>query len=101
MGLAYGLMAGTVWNGIIYLVKGKNVGTAIGVTSGALNFGLVITPLIMGLLKDAFPEEDAGYLWVTRYSLLMACVGLGTSIWIYRADQAKHQILSDNVEVRN
>jgi len=48
MGLAYGLMAGTVWNGLIYLVKGQNVGTAIGIASAALNFGLVMSPLIMG-----------------------------------------------------
>ena len=48
MGLAYGLMAGTVWNGIIYLVKGQNVGTVIGVASAALNFGLMVSPLIMG-----------------------------------------------------
>ena len=82
MGLAYGLMAGTVWNGLIYIVKGKNVGTVIGVTSAVLNFGLVVSPLIMGFLKDRYPLLDGGYFWVSRYSTLMAGLGLFTAISI-------------------
>ena len=90
-------MAGTVWNGIIYLVRGRNVGTAIGFTSGILNFGLVITPLVMGMLKDTFPHADGGYYWVTRYSLLMASLGLIVSLWIYKTDLSGLKLLSDSV----
>lgn len=50
--MAYGLMAGTTWNVIIYIVNGQKVGTAIGVTNSLLNLGLVVTPILMGELKD-------------------------------------------------
>ena len=55
MGLAYGMMAGTVWNGVIYLVRNKAVGTAMGLGASACNLGLFAMPLLMGLLKDNFP----------------------------------------------
>lgn len=48
MGLAYGIMAGTVWNGVIYLVRGKQVGTAMGLGASACNLGLFAMPLLMG-----------------------------------------------------
>ena len=99
MGLAYGLMAGTVWNGLIYLVKGKNVGTVVGVASAVLNFGLMVSPIIMGFLKDQYPLLDGGYYWVTRYSTLMAALGLATAIWIIKSDLGR--VLSDSVELRN
>ena len=99
MGLAYGLMAGTVWNGLIYLVKGKNVGTVVGVASAVLNFGLMVSPIIMGFLKDQYPLLDSGYYWVTRYSTLMAALGLATAIWIIKSDLGR--VLSDSVELRN
>ena len=52
MGLGYGLMTGTTWNSIIYYVKGKRVGIAMGVASSILNVGLVLSPVVMGILKD-------------------------------------------------
>ena len=48
MGLGYALLAGTSWNSVVYFVKGKRVGTAIGVTTCILNIGLVISPILMG-----------------------------------------------------
>jgi hypothetical protein len=83
MGLAYGVMAGTVWVGVIYLVKGKNVGTIIGITSSATSSASFASPLIMGLLKDNYPEVDHGYYWVTRYSSIMAFLSFIVSIVVY------------------
>ena len=80
MGMAYGIMAGTVWNGVIYLVRGKQVGTAMGLGASACNLGLFAMPLLMGQLKDNFPQHDQGYFWVTRLSTLMASISWAVSI---------------------
>ena len=56
MGLSYGLYAGTAWNSIIYLVPKNVIGTAVGIMSAILNIMLFTVPLMMGDLKDLFPE---------------------------------------------
>jgi MFS family permease len=59
------------------------VGTAIGIFSAAINAGQFVTPLIMGSLKDHFPELDHGYYWVTRFAVMLAMASLATSIVIF------------------
>lgn len=54
MGLATGLMGGSFQSGATYLIKGKKVGTALGLFNSLINIGQFITPLIMGKLKDNY-----------------------------------------------
>jgi nitrate/nitrite transporter NarK len=89
MGLAYGLMAGTVWNSIIYLIAQSSIGRVMGLMAAANNVGLIVTPIIFGELKDYAPHLDQGYYYVTRLSttiaivgLLLACVIFGHDLWL-------------------
>jgi threonine/homoserine efflux transporter RhtA len=83
IGLAYGLMAGTTWNVIIYIVNGQKVGTAIGVTNSLLNLGLVLTPIVMGEIKDHSDYLEFGYYWVTRFSLILSFISIGLSFFVW------------------
>jgi hypothetical protein len=55
----------------------------------------------MGKLKDAFPDLDHGYYWVTRFAVILALLSLVTSVVIFIWDQRSDRILSMNVEERN
>ena len=101
MGLAYGLMAGTTWNVIIYIVNGKRVGTAIGMTNCILNLGLMLTPIIMGELKDHSDYLEFGYYWVTRFSLAMSVVSLFVGFKVWWHDFTGTKLLTMNVKERN
>ena len=50
MGIAYGILAGTSVNSIVYLVPKQVIGTALGMIAFAVNFGLIVTPLVFGQL---------------------------------------------------
>lgn len=100
MGMAYGLMAGTTWNVIVYLVKGQRVGTAIGITSCLVNIGTMVTPLVMGYLKDT-TTLDFGYYYVSRVSLSLSLLALFISTVIYYHDCVTTKMLSMSVEARN
>ena len=101
MGLAYGLMAGTTWNVIIYIVNGRRVGTAIGTTNCILNLGLMLTPIIMGELKDHSDYLEFGYYWVTRFSLVMSLISLYVGFKVWWHDYTGTRLLTMNVMERN
>ena len=86
MGISYGIMAGTVWNSIVYLVPRHMVGTVIGTMGCAVNAGLVCTPMIMGKMKDLDPTRDFGYYWVTRLSVALSFCGLLVAMMIHWHD---------------
>ena len=90
-------MSGAVFNGIIYLAKGKDLMKVVGVSMTASKLAHMVTPIIMGTLMDNHPNLDHGYYWVTRYSSLMAVLGLATSVLIYIQDQNGDKVLSISV----
>lgn len=83
MGLATGLVSGTVSNSLYYLMQGHRMGRGIGITSGVINLCFFCNPIIMELLRDGSPDKDSGYFWVTRFSLSLAILGLFFSVWVY------------------
>ena len=101
MGVAYGQVAGAVWNSIMYLTERKMVGTVIGLMSCLINISMVITPLIYGSLKDAAADSEDGYYWVTRFSSCLGLSGVLLAILTYLFDIYKNDsILSMSVEQR-
>jgi len=73
----------------------------MGITSCLLNLGLMITPILMGFLKDRTEEIDFGYHYVTRLSFLMAMISLLVSIIIFWDDLRTTRLLMMNVKERN
>jgi hypothetical protein len=101
MGVAYGQVAGTVWNSIMYLTERKMVGTVIGLMSCLINISMVITPLVYGRLKDAATESEDGYYWATRLSSSIGLCGVLLAIWIYLFDVYKNDgVLSMSIKQR-
>lgn len=102
MGMAYGLMAGSSANSIVYLTPRKFTGMALGLMAFSINVGLIATPLLMGQLKDHASDLELGYYWVTRLSTLLSIVGLAISVVIHYHDiHLNRGILSMSVFERN
>lgn len=98
MGLAYGLAAGSSWNSLIYLVKGKRIGTVLGVGSGFLNIGIMVIPILMGYLID---QAGGQYHTICLLSLGLAVASLVIAGVIYLMDRHSNKILGMNVAERN
>lgn len=73
----------------------------MGITSCFINIGLMITPILMGNIKDNTPELDNGYYYITRLSLIIAILSFFVSVFIYVHDVKTTKILMMNVENRN
>lgn len=98
MGLAYGLAAGTAWNSLIYLVKGQRIGTVMGIASGVLNVGCMVTPIVMGYLID---QNGGQYTTICWLSLSLAVCGLLVASIVHFIDRTSTKVLQMNVAARN
>ena len=98
MGLAYGLAAGTCWNSLIYLVKGQRIGTVMGISSGVLNVGCMVTPIVMGYLID---QKGGFYSTICCLSLSLAVCALVVASIVHFIDLNTTKVLKMNVTDRN
>ena len=71
----------------------------MGLMSCSVNCGLILTPIIYGLLKDLATTD--GYYWVTRLSGGLAFIGVHLSILVYFYDIFRNNgILAMDVKKR-
>jgi len=101
-GVAYGLYAGTAWNGLIYLVERNKLGTAMGLTAALLNLTLSVLPALFGYVHDHTLDDDHGYMWPAALSTGFGCVSLVASLFNYCYDLYLNEgMLHINVTERN
>ena len=103
MGIAYGCVAGTASNSLIYLVPKGTTGMALGLQAFVINIGLCLTPLVYGELKDRTPScLESGYFYITRMSLFLSVMGLVMGVVMWGHDvYFNNGLLKMNVEERN
>lgn len=83
VGFGYSIYASALWSSIPYIVKPQTIGSAFGLATSIQNIGLVIAPLITGILQNKTPDR-----FVTTYCFLgsLALLGMGLNIWLYVDD---------------
>jgi len=72
LGIAYSVYAAAIWPSVAYVVEEHQLGTAYGLITAVQNFGLAITPVLVGLIWDA----TNGYFWVEIFFSCVAFIGV-------------------------
>lgn len=97
-GIGYSIYAAAIWGSIPYLVPSTTVGTAFGIATAIQNIGLVISPTLVGLIKDNTKSIDHGYFWVNAYFVLINLIGLCLNISLYYIDINYNNGVLDKVD---
>ncbi|XP_054284429.1 major facilitator superfamily domain-containing protein 1-like [Macrosteles quadrilineatus] len=84
IGLAYSMLAGSLWPLVAYIIPQYQLGTAYGVAQAIQNLGLGVITLVTGIIVDS-----GGYFMLELFFLAWLAVALvtGIVIWLY---DAKH-----------
>jgi len=72
LGIAYSVYAAAIWPSVAYVVEEHQLGTAYGLITAVQNFGLAITPVLVGVIWDA----TNGYFWVEIFFSCIAFLGV-------------------------
>jgi len=97
-GVGYSIYAAAIWGSIPYLVSSTTVGTAFGIATAIQNIGLVISPTLVGLIKDNTKSIDHGYFWVNAYFVFINLIGLCLNISLYYIDINYNNSVLDRVD---
>ena len=97
-GIGYSIYAAAIWGSIPYLVDENSVGTAFGIATAIQNIGLVISPTLVGLIKDNTKTVDHGYFWVNAYFVVINLIGLALNISLYYIDIHYNNGVLDKVD---
>lgn len=89
-GIGLTLIYTSCWPSVMLLVDPKNVGKACGLITSMENIGLVILPIIDGLLKNWFGSYDDSEIFLA----LLCSVGLFMGIKLYKKDLEEGGVLS-------
>lgn len=96
VGVGYSIYAAAIWGSIPYIVKPHTVGTAFGLATAIQNIGLVISPTIVGLIKDRTKTVDHGYYFVNMYFIAINVIGLCLNISLYLIDIYENNSVLDS-----
>ncbi|XP_076658606.1 lysosomal dipeptide transporter MFSD1 [Halictus rubicundus] len=83
MGLAYSMLASSLWPLIALVIPEYQLGTAYGIAQAAQNLGLAIVSILAGLIVD-----KSGYFMLEMFFLVWLWISLITSIAIWLLDAA-------------
>jgi len=75
-GLALTLLYTACWPCVMLLVSKENVGKACGLLTSLENVGLVVLPIIDGVLKNAFGSYDDSQIFLAGLSLIATLAGI-------------------------
>ena len=98
-GLGYSIYAAAIWGSIPYVVAPNTVGTAFGIATAIQNIGLVLSPTIVGHIKDTTMYKDHGYFYVNMFFVFINILGLALNITLYYIDIHENNGVLDKVEV--
>ena len=89
MGIAYSILASSLWPLVGYLVHENALGTAYGTMQAIQNAGLAVISIIAGLLLDQY-----GYLVLELFFCMCLCVTLLLCMALYFLDLSKGGVLN-------
>lgn len=84
IGVAYSMLAGSLWPLVAYIIPQYQLGTAYGVAQAIQNLGLGVITMITGMIVD-----NMGYFMLELFFLVWLFVAMLTAIVIWLYD-AKH-----------
>ena len=86
LGLGFSIYCSAIWGSIPYVVRPSSVGTAFGIATAIQDVGLVITPTIVGKIKDKTAAIDHGYFYTMAFFILITSIGLILNLILYYID---------------
>eukprot|EP01102_Stenamoeba_stenopodia_P011345 TRINITY_DN347_c1_g1_i1.p1 TRINITY_DN347_c1_g1~~TRINITY_DN347_c1_g1_i1.p1 ORF type:complete len:447 (-),score=69.93 TRINITY_DN347_c1_g1_i1:44-1384(-) len=84
LGFSYSLFPATIWPSIPLIIGGELLGTAFGIITCALNIGLFLCPLMLGILKSVL--EWYTYDKVVLVLMVVSLCGLLSTIAVWYLD---------------
>jgi len=97
-GLGYSIYAAAIWGSIPYVVEPNTLGTAFGIATAIQNIGLVVSPTIVGQIKDTTGYKDHGYYYVNMFFVVINLIGLALNLSLYYIDINHNNSVLDRVE---
>jgi len=89
IGVAYSLLAASLWPCVAFLVEPRALGTAYGVMQSIQNLGLALLFLSVGAVVDA-----RGYLTLELYFLIWLSIALCSALGLWFVDASRGGILN-------
>ncbi|MCL4118144.1 UNVERIFIED_CONTAM: hypothetical protein GTU68_061464 [Idotea baltica] len=96
LGMAYSLLASSLWPMVSLIVPEYQLGTAYGCMQSIQNLGLALISMLGGLIVDT-----KGYLCLEIFYILWLCVALLSSVGIWFSNSATGGTLNMSVQQRN
>merc|ERR1719318_457811 len=96
MGLAYSILAASLWPMVSYFVPENQLGTAYGLMQSIQNAGLAAVSQVSGSIVDG-----NGYLILVTFYLIMLCVAMIGAVVLYMVDAAQGAGLNLSAKQRN
>ncbi|CAF1189399.1 unnamed protein product [Didymodactylos carnosus] len=95
MGIAYSILAASLWPMVAFLVPKQMLGTAYGLMQSIQNLGLAVMNIFTGLILDAY-----GYFLLEIFFIICLEVALLAAAFLYIWNSVKKGILNDSTAER-
>uniref|UniRef100_A0A1B6KVZ3 Lysosomal dipeptide transporter MFSD1 n=1 Tax=Graphocephala atropunctata TaxID=36148 RepID=A0A1B6KVZ3_9HEMI len=95
IGVAYSMLAGSLWPLVAYIIPQYQLGTAYGVAQAIQNLGLGVITMLTGMIVDNW-----GYFMLELFFLFCLFLALLTAIAIWLYDASHDGLLNMNNEQR-
>ncbi|GAV09016.1 hypothetical protein RvY_18622 [Ramazzottius varieornatus] len=92
MGVAYSMLASSLWPMVALVVKEHQLGTAYGIMQAVQNLGLAVFAIVAGTIVD-----KAGYLVLEVFFIGLLCVSLLSAAMLYLYDSKVNGLLNLSV----
>ncbi|XP_038049842.1 major facilitator superfamily domain-containing protein 1-like [Patiria miniata] len=84
MGLAYSILACSLWPLVAFIMPEHQLGTSYGFMQSIQNLGLAVVSIIVGVIVDG-----SGYLILEVFMCAMLCVAIMFSVLLYLIDASR------------
>lgn len=96
LGVAYSLLASSLWPMVSLVIPEHQLGSAYGIMQSVQNLGLALISILAGLIVD-----KKGYLMVEVFYMIWLCVALLSTVVIWVTDSAKDGTLNLSAKTRH
>ncbi|KAK4314036.1 hypothetical protein Pmani_014655 [Petrolisthes manimaculis] len=95
MGVAYSLLASSLWPMVSLIIPEHQLGSAYGMMQSVQNLGLALISMLGGLIV-----ETKGYLMLEMFYLVWLCVALVSTVVIWLSESAREGVLNLSISER-
>ncbi|CAF0745450.1 unnamed protein product [Didymodactylos carnosus] len=95
MGIAYSILAASLWPMVAFLVPKQLLGTAYGLMQAIQNLGLAVMNIFTGLILDSY-----GYFLLEIFFIVSLEIALLAAAFLYIWNSIKGGVLNDSTSVR-